>query len=313
MKTPAAPPSGFWTTPLSGVILMAGACTVWGLSGLFYHQIPHIPALEIFAHRTIWSVILFMALLGFQGRLVVIPQTLRQPRLAALIALASLMISVNWIVFIWAIQERHALEASLGYYIFPMVAVLFGAVIYGERPSRGQLVAIAVAAVAITVLTIGLGVAPWIALLLAITFGIYGAIKKSISIGPVASVAIEVLMLLPFALILLWSLGWGSFGENLHDSLFLILSGAMTGAPLLMMSAATRRVSLTTIGLVQYLNPSLQFLVATLVLAEPFTPAHGVAFPLIWAALVIYTIASWRQDRAARRVSKAASASGTTV
>ena len=314
MNTPAdAPPSGFWTTPLSGVILMAGACTVWGLSGLFYYQIPHIPVPEILAHRAIWSVVLFIVLLSVQGRLNVIPQTLRQPRLAALIALASFMISINWIAFIWAIQERHALEASLGYYIFPMVAVLFGAVIYGERPSRGQLLAIALAAVAIMVLTIGLGVAPWIALLLAVTFGIYGAIKKSISIGPVASVTIEVLMLLPFALVLLWYLGWGSFGRNLHDSVYLILSGGMTAAPLIMMSAATRRVSLTTIGLVQYLNPSLQFLVATLVLAEPFTVAHGIAFPLIWAALVIYTIASWRQDRAARRVSKAASASGATV
>ncbi|MEB8388474.1 EamA family transporter RarD [Rhodobacteraceae bacterium KMM 6894] len=313
MTTTVPTPQGFWTTPLAGVILMAGSCTVWGLSGLFYHQIQNIPALEIFAHRTIWSVVLFIIILSVQRRLNVIPQTLRQPRLAALIALASLMISVNWVMFIWAIQERHALEASLGYYIFPMIAVLFGAVIYGERPSRGQLGAIALAGAAIVVLTVGLGVAPWIALLLAVTFGIYGAIKKSISIGPVASVTIEVVMILPFALLLLWYLGWGSFGRNLHDTVFLILSGGMTAIPLLMMSAATRRVSLTTIGLVQYLNPSLQFLVATLVLAEPFTTAHGIAFPLIWAALVIYTIASWRQDRAARRVSRAASASGTTV
>jgi chloramphenicol-sensitive protein RarD len=314
MTPPAPPPpQGFWTTPLSGVILMAGACMIWGLSGLFYNQIPHIPVAEILAHRAIWSVVLFTFVLGMQGRLNIIPQTLRQPRLSALIAVASFMISINWIAFVWAIQTRHALEASLGYYIFPMVAVLFGALIYGERPSRGQMAAIALAGVAIVVLTVGLGVAPWIALLLAVTFGIYGAIKKSLSIGPVASVTIEVLMILPFALLVLWYLDWGSFGRNLHDTVYLILCGAMTATPLILMSAATRRVSLTTIGLVQYLNPSLQFLVATLVLAEPFTAAHGIAFPMIWAALVIYTIASWRQDRAARRVARAASTSGTTV
>lgn len=314
MNAPDTPanPKGFWHTPFSGVLLMAAACTMWGLSGWFYDQINHIPALEVFTHRTIWSAVLFTLLLIAQRRARAMATALNTPRQAALIALGSAMISINWFVFIWAIQAGQALEASLGYFIFPLVAVLFGALIYGERPGRGQMAAIALAALAIVALTYGLGVAPWIALLLAVSFGIYGAIKKSLDVAPVVSVTIEVLMVLPFALWLLWRMGGGSFGANLHDSAYLVLSGVMTATPLILMSAATRRVSLATIGLVQYLNPSLQFGVATLILAEPFTAAHGIAFPMIWAALVIYTLASWRQDRAARRMARAAGTSAAT-
>ena len=192
----------------------------------------------------------------------------------------------------------------MGYYIFPLVAVLLGAIAFRERLGKAQLFAVALAATAVITLTIGLGVPPWIALILATSFGFYGLVKKGLSVGPVVSVTAEVLLLSPIALGVLWwfhSDGHGAFGSNWHDSLLLAFSGILTASPLIMFSYATKRITLATVGLVQYLNPSLQFLVATLLFREMFSLWHAIAFGMIWSALAIYTTASLRQDRAARR------------
>jgi len=291
---------------------MAAACTVWGLSGMYYKLLDHIPPIEVLCHRTLWSAALFTGVLAVQGRLRALPAAMRVPRQGMLIALGSVMISVNWFAFIWSIHNGHAMEASLGYFLFPLIAVLFGALFFGERLARGQQLAVGIAALAIAVLTAGLGVAPWIALLLAVTFGLYGAIKKTLGVGPVVSVTLEVLLLVPVALIVLWTIGGGSFGQSAQDGILLVLSGVITAIPLILFSAATKRVSLSAIGLVQYLNPTLQFGVATFIFLEPFTPWHAIAFPMIWSALALYSFVALRRDRASRRALKAVGTSGTS-
>jgi len=233
-------------------------------------------------------------------------------RTLAVLCVTGVLIAVNWFTFVFAIQGGQALEASLGYYVFPLVAVALGFLVLGERFTRLQGVAIALAALAVAVLTLGLGAAPWIALVLGTTFGGYGLLKKQLGIGPVLSVFVETALLAPPAAA--WLIGlhgglWtdpsdrpGAFlGRDLVTSLLLVLSGPlMTGLPLIFFSYAARRARLATVGLVQYLNPTLQFAVAVAVLAEPFTAWHGLAFPLIWAALAIYSLESWREARISR-------------
>jgi len=287
-----------------GVIAMVATCTVWGLSGIYYKLLDHIQPIEILAHRTLWSCAFFAFVLFLQGRISVLGQALGAPRQLFSIALAALMISTNWFMFITSIHTGRAMEASLGYYIFPLVAVLLGAIAFRERLGKAQLFAVALALCAVVTLTAGLGVPPWIALVLATSFGLYGLVKKGLSVGPVASVTAEVLLLSPIALTVLWYFHTGTggaFGTNWQDSLLLMFSGILTGTPLIMFSYATKRITLATVGLVQYLNPSLQFLVATLLFQEVFSFWHAIAFAMIWTALAIYTTASLRQDRAARR------------
>lgn len=287
-----------------GIIAMVATCTIWGLSGIYYKLLAHIPPIEILAHRTLWSCIFFALVLTVQGRISVLGQTLRVRRSFLLIGFAALMISTNWFVFITSIQVGRAVEASLGYYIFPLVAVLLGAIAFGERLGRAQMMAVSLAIAAVVTLTAGLGVAPWIALILASSFGLYGLVKKGLPVGPVVSVTAEVLLLSPIALAVLWWFhadGQGAFGTSWRDSALLAFSGPLTATPLIMFSYATKRIRLATVGLVQYLNPSLQFLVATLIFREAFSFWHAIAFAMIWTALAIYTAASLRQDRAARR------------
>jgi chloramphenicol-sensitive protein RarD len=212
------------------------------------------------------------------------------------------MIAANWFLFIYSVQVGKATEASLGYYIFPLVSVLLGVVFFRERLGRLQGIAVALAVVAVVVLTIGLGVAPWVSLIIALTFGLYGVIKKRLTLGPVLSVMVEVLLLSPVAiavLLIAWQEGRVPVGDGAGDLVLLMISGPLTATPLILFSYATKRVQLATVGLVQYLNPTLQFLVATLVFAEPFGVWHAVAFPLIWLALALYSGASlWRARRA---------------
>lgn len=304
-----------------GVTAMVGACMIWGLSPLYYKLLAHVPPEEVLAHRTLWSLMFFAAVLAAQGRLAEVAR-LVSSRAALPVALAALAISSNWFLFIFSIQYGHAVEASLGYYIFPLVAVSLGVVAFGERLSRAAWAAVALAAVAVGVLTWGLGAAPWIALAIAGTFGIYGLVKKRVTAGPVVSVTTEVLILVPLALVWLAGVhlaGWGGitgrtlgvYGSDWGASLLLMLSGPLTATPLILFSYASRRVRLSTIGLVQYLNPTLQFLVATLIFLEPFTRWHAIAFPVIWVALILYSLDSLRQERASRRRARSVSTSST--
>ena len=286
-----------------GVLALVTACTVWGLSGLFYKLLSHLPPLQVLSHRTLWSCVFFALVLMLQGRLQALRAVLGQPRQVLVLLVAALMIGVNWFMFILSIQVGKATEASLGYYIFPLVSVLLGLVFFRERLGLWQWGAVGLACFAVSLLTWGLGVAPWVSLLIAVTFGLYGVIKKKLTLGPVVSVTVEVLLLSPVALVVLWQIwagGGAVWGQGARDVALLLISGPLTATPLILFSYATKRVRLATVGLVQYLNPTLQFLVATLVFAEPFGPWHAIAFPIIWAALALYSGASlWQARRAA--------------
>lgn len=205
-------------------------------------------------------------------------------------------------------------ESSLGYYIYPLVAVVFGVLFFQERLRLVQGCAVALAALAVALLTLGQGTLPWISLVLATTFGFYGVIKKRSKLGPVVTVTAEVMVLAPPALAyLIWAHGDGSDFPDAGTLILLVAAGPVTALPLMLFSYASIRVSMATAGLVQYLNPTLQFLCAVVIFSEPFGWAQALAFGLIWTALALYSLASWRQDRAARRLAKAASTSPANV
>ena len=289
---------GFWA--------MTAVCVTWGLSPIFYHALAAVPVIEVLAHRTLWSLALFLLILGYQRRLPELWGAITGPW-AGRIALAALLISANWGVFIWAVGSGHVVQSSLGYYIYPLIAVLLGVVIFRERLGRTQALAVLIAMAAVILLTWGLGVAPWISLALAITMGLYGVVKKSLPLGPTLSVAAEVALLAPLALIWLILQGGGvlpgarplSFGTGSGVTFLLIFSGVITAIPLVLFAYAARRVEMTTMGLMFYLNPTLQFLCAVAVFGEPVTRWHMIAFAMIWTAILIYTAASIRQARRA--------------
>lgn len=300
-----------------GILAIVGACTIWGLATLYYKAMAHVPPLEVLAHRTVWTLVFFGVLLAVQGRFGAVPALLRG-RLRGRVVLAAGIVAVNWGLFIWAIQAGHAVEASLGYYIFPLVTVCLGVLVLGERLSRGQGVAVGLACGAVLVLTWGLGVAPWVALALAFSFAPYMLIKKQLDAPAAVSVTAEVLLLLPLAVLWLGLaqggvVAGGWFGADAFTSWMLPLSGLITGGPLILFSWGAQRVRLSTLGLVQYLNPTLQALSAVLVFREPFTGWHAAAFAMIWGALALYSLEGWRQERAARSLASNAGRSGTVM
>lgn len=295
-----------------GVLAMVVACTIWGLSPLYYGQLTHVPPLEILCYRSLWSLAFFALILGVQGRLSEVREALSNPRRVVTIFIAAAMIAGNWFGFIFAISNGHGIEASLGYYIFPLVAVVIGKLVFAEKLHPAQWAAIGIAAFGVAVLTFGLGVAPWIALWLAGTFGAYGMIKKQLPLGPVVSVTSEVLLLAPLAIAWIAVMGTGVGGANdVGTHALLALSGPLTASPLILFSFAARRVRMATVGLVQYLNPTLQFGCAALIMGEVVTQWHAIAFPVIWTGLLIYTVSLWRQDRAAAKASSRLAMSGT--
>jgi chloramphenicol-sensitive protein RarD len=308
------------TEATKGVLAIVGACVIWGFATLYYKAMSHVPPLEVLAHRSLWTLVLFGAVLALRGRLSQVWALIAGP-MGPRVALAGAIVAVNWGLFIFAIQAGYAVEASLGYYIFPLVTVVMGVVILGERLSRAQGAAVMLAALAVGLLTWGLGVAPWMALALAFSFAPYMLMKKKLDAPAAVSVTAEVALIAPFALALLvWAAlggqifgragGW--FGADLYSTLMLPVTGIITGLPLVLFSWGAQRVRLSTLGLVQYLNPTLQAFSAVLVMGEPFTPWHGAAFGLIWAALAVYSFEAWRQDRRQQRAARNAVSSDPT-
>ena len=300
----------------SGILSMVAACVIWGLSPLYYKLLVHVPPVEILAHRTLWSLVTFAGLLLVQRRIGALRGALGSARTIGSTALAALMISINWFLFILSIQIGKATEASLGYYIFPLVAVLLGLVSYGERLGRLQWIAVVLAGAGVFVLTAGQGAVPWIALVLAASFGLYGLVKKWVASGPVVSVTAEVALLAPVAsgyLVWLHATGGGIFGTQATTTGLLMASGVITALPLILFSRATKAVPYATVGLIQYINPTLQMLCAVIVFGESFTLLHAAAFGLIWVALALYSAAALRAEKARRSVSIVSAAVAPTV
>lgn len=279
-----------------GLLCMLAACVLWGFSTLYFHALRHVPPGELLAWRVLSSLALFLAVLAAQGRLRSLGAALCGPHLGR-VAAAALAVSSNWLLFILAVQAGDVVQASLGYYIFPLAAVLAGVVFFGERLLPVQVAALALAAAAVALLTWGLGVTPWLSLGIAATFAVYGAIKKGLAPPPLLSVAAEVAVLAPVAiawLVLRPEAASPVFGSDAVTTALLAASGAITAVPLMLFTAATRRVEMATVGVMQYLNPTIQFLCATLILHEAFTGWHLAAFALIWTAVALYSAAMLR-------------------
>ena len=292
-----------------GIAAIVAAALTWGLAPLYYRLLNDIPPIDILCHRILWSFVFFALVLAARRRLPELGCAVSDRSQVWLILLASIFVSFNWFFFIYAIQVGKLTEASLGYYIYPLVSVVFGYVLFRERFSPLQWAAVGLVTLAVATLTWGLGVVPGISLVLATSFSAYGAVKKKLSTGPLVSVTAEVLLLLP--LVLGWLMFFSSTADLTPGALaLLVLSGPLTGAPLILFSYAAKKVRLATMGLISYLNPTLQFLVAALIFVEPVTGWHMSALAMIWIALAAYSWVAWRQDR--ERALTSASTVGTT-
>jgi len=284
-----------------GLALGVTAYALWGVLPLYIHLLKGVPSLQVLAHRVLWSLLLLAVIVIALRKGRAILAAARGRTLLLLVASAAL-IAINWIVYIWAVQNDHVLEASLGYFINPLVNVALGVAILGERLRRIQGVAIAIAAVGVAVLALDGGGSLWISLSLAASFGLYGLVRKIVAIDALGGLTIETLLLAPACaawLAFAASTGHGAFGHSRHLDMLLVLAGAVTATPLLLFAAAARRMPYATMGLLQYIAPSLQFLEAVLLFGEPVHTVHIVTFVLIWSGCALYAWDSLRALRAA--------------
>jgi len=285
-----------------GILAILAACVIWGLSPLYYNLLTMVPPLELLAQRTLWSFLFFALVLGLQGRFSALIHALGNRGHVITLFAAACAIAVNWYFFIYSVQINRVSEASLGYFIFPLVAVVFGLIVFKEKLSALQWVAVALAVFAVLILTYGLGVAPWLALVLSLSFGTYSVLKKRLDLSPVIGVTLEVMLLLPLTVPYLLIQNWPIQDSTDSWQIWFLLmgSGPLTATPLILFSYATRRISMSTVGIMQYINPSIQFLVALLIFAEPMTDWHFGAFSIIWVAVVIYSWSGFSARNAAK-------------
>lgn len=285
----------------AGLAFAVSAYMLWGILPLYMKLLDHIPTAEIVAHRVIWSVPIAGLALVVLRRTADIRAALFSPSTLAMGALTAALISVNWSIYIWAIGAGHALDAALGYYINPLFSIALGALFLGERPSRLQMFAIALAIAAVVVLTLAAGTVPWVAIGLFVSWGFYALCKKQLPVGPNQGFLLEVLILLLPALAFI---AWLSLNQknhfltlSLYDSWLLFGCGAVTAIPLMLYANGAKRLRLTTIAILQYIAPTMIFLCAVLVFNETFDRARMIAFPMIWAALLIYSFSLIDQMR----------------
>ncbi len=286
----------------AGVAMAIGAYGWWAIvTPLYYRVIDEVPIGELLAWRVVSGLPALWVLLWMVRRMPEFWAALRQPRVLLLLAASAVFIAINWVVFVWAVIDNRLSEASLGYYINPLLSVALGMVVLGERLRRMQWVAITLAASGVAVLAWKLGGLPWISLTLAGSFGLYGLTRKQVNVGPAAGLAVEMLFLLPFMVGLLW-FDHVRYGNTVLAgpwwvSLLLLLGGVVTIVPLVLFSGCVRRLRLSSVGVLQYISPTGQLLLAVLVFGEPFGPERGAAFALIWSAVIIYSIDSVRRSR----------------
>ncbi|AKG74846.1 EamA family transporter RarD [Salinicoccus halodurans] len=298
-----------------GILFALGAYIIWGFLPIYWKQIEHISPYEIIAHRVFWSFIFMIVFIIVTNRLLLFKKDLKfifkdKKKVAALF-FASCVITSNWLVYIIAVNTGHILDASLGYYINPLISILFGLVLLGERFSKIQWGAIIIVFAGVTYLAVGLGAAPWISLYLATSFSVYGLIKKVVNLDAIFALAVETFVLAPFALVYIFFLegsGQGNFGLNI-DSLIMMGTGVATAIPLLLFALGAQRIRLSLIGFLQYFAPTIMLIIGVFMYDESFTDIHKVAYILIWSGLLLYTISRFLQTRrqsaknARRRVS----------
>lgn len=279
---------------LSGFLFALAAYVFWGFLPIYMKALSHVPAIEVVAHRILWSLPIAFMVIVWLGRTQDLRQAIRTPRTLLMGAATAALISVNWGIYVWAIGAGFALEAALGYYINPLFSVLLGRILLKEQLTKAQWAALCLAAAAVVLLTFEAGRLPYVALGLTVSWGFYAYLKKSLPIGPNQGFTLEVMLLAPAALVyLLWlqSNGTGSFlGSTLSNDLLLIGTGVVTAIPLMVYANGAKRLRLSTIAMMQYISPTMIFLIAVFVFGEPFGTVRLVAFPMIWIALVIYSV-----------------------
>lgn len=276
----------------SGILYAALAFLCWGLFPLYFHALDEVPPLQILAHRMVWSLAFLLILLVLRRQWKWLEQV-RRPRVFFSFVLSALLLSANWLVYIWSVTNHHVIEASLGYFINPLVNIMLGYLILKERMRPAQWAAIAVAALGVGWLTWQAGTVPWIALILAFTFGAYGLLRKTAALGALEGLSFETMVLFPLAagyVIWLTVNGQNMFLTTESDTTrwLLVMAGPFTAIPLLLFATGARKIPLSILGLLQYLSPTLQFLLGVLLFKEAFTADRLVGFALIWGALILF-------------------------
>jgi len=291
------------TDTAAGLVYALMAYGLWGFLPLYMKLLSHISPAEIVAHRVIWSIPIAAVVLMVTRRTRDLATALRSPRTLALAGLTAGLVAVNWSVYVWAITSGRALDASLGYYINPIFSVLLGAVILREKLDGLQKLSVAIAAVAVAILTVASGTVPIAALALTVSWGFYALLKRSLAIGPNQGFMLEVLILSPLALgyvVWLGVQGTGQFVGNVSDTFLLLGCGAVTAVPLIFYANGAKGLRLTTIAMLQYIAPTMIFLIAVFVFGEPFGTARMIAFPLIWLSLAVFSFSLLKSRRAKR-------------
>lgn len=287
----------------SGLPHGIAAYTIWGLLPIYFKLVQDVPALEIIAHRVFWSLLLMLALLSSTKSLGEFSRTLRDRRAMKAMSGSALLIGLNWLAYIWAVNEGHVLAASLGYFLNPLVNVALGVLVLKERLRQPQKLAILIAGAGVVVMAASALDTLWVSLALAFSFAFYGLIRKTAVVGPRQGLAAETLILAPAACAYLaWlTLGsGGTFGTNASTSALLMLSGAVTSVPLLLFATAARRMPLSALGLLQYLAPTMQFLCGIFLFGEALSTGQMLSFALIWAGLAIFAVDGIRRSRLSR-------------
>lgn len=281
----------------TGILYAALAYIAWGLFPLYFKQVADVPSIEVVMHRTLWSLVFVFGVLMVRRQWSWMGAVLRQPKVLAAFGLSAMLLSGNWLTYVWAVQNQHVVDASLGYFILPLVNVALGFVFLRERPRSGQWMAVAVAAAGVLWLAVQAGRLPWIALVLALSFGFYGLLRKVAVLGALEGLALETLVLAPVAAVVLGWWAWQGQGALVQGTPatvgWLLLAGPMTAVPLLLFAAGARLIPMSTLGILQYISPSLQFALGVWLFHEPFEPARLVGFVLIWAALLVYSMEGW--------------------
>jgi len=277
----------------TGILSAALAFLCWGLFPIYFHALQDVPPAQILAHRVLWSLLFLVTVLSIRRQWKWLPGILRQPRVIASFIASAFLLSANWLIYIWAVNNGHVIESSLGYFINPLVNIMFGYVLLKERLRVGQWAAIGLAACGVAWLTWQAGVVPWIALLLAASFGAYGLMRKTAALGALEGLSFETMLLFPLAV---GYVAWLSMhGENMFVTTgsdttrwLLIAAGPITAIPLLLFASGARRIPLSVLGLLQYISPTMQFLLGVWLFHEAFSADRLVGFLLIWSALALY-------------------------
>jgi chloramphenicol-sensitive protein RarD len=280
-----------------GITMGVSAYTLWGVLPLFIRQLHALSAPTILSHRVIWSLVILMVLASATKRWTALGAALRNPRVLLALCASSLLIATNWLLYIYSVNSGHTLEASLGYFINPLINVLLGFLFLRERFTRLEGFAILLAAAGVAAITIYYGALPYIPLALAVSFGLYGFVRKMIGLGPIEGLLIETALLSPFALGWLLTMPAAPAGIDAPPLWMLMASGVVTTAPLLLFAGAANRIRYSELGLLQYIGPTLSMLLAVHLFGEPLLPIHLLTFGLIWAGLALYVVGTWHRGR----------------